>query len=342
MKTAFTTLAISLAGMSAGLGQSSGYTNFIRQVLLGSTPAIYWDVSVESKGERLSPVALDLAGARYELWTVKSGSSPKSYLLDTAYVSSFAPEADIVINTLDPDGGSVPRTRADQPFSVDVQVKGLLSGANVPEAAKSVRLLHHVQSYGDTYGENIDRTQATLFAQSLIEKNGKTKLDYSMTNVPGTDLTKIRGEERFSVYTRKDDGTLDEQLCSRYVVVWPLTTVTIAGLDASETIRFKAPEVTIDVADMYPKSYTYTQVYPGDPVLGTEGTKITSAQRQIDQQQPLSKTWRIENLGDYLTKDGTWTIEVITETVYGRERLAYTTFEVDRGLEVRSLLSTLE
>ncbi len=341
MKTALHTLAVSLLGLSAVSGQSSDYTNFIRQVLLGSDPAIYWDVSVESKGERLSPVALDLAGARYELWTVKS-KPWTSYLLDTAYVSAFAPEAEIVIETLDPDGGTVPRTRADQPFSVEIQVKGLLSGNDAPAASKSVRLLHHVQSYGGTNGENIDRTQADLFAQSVIDKNGKTTLDYGMTNIPVSDLTRVRGEERFSVYTRKDDGTLDEQLCSRYVIVWPITQVAITGLKKDALIRFETPDVNIQVVDMYPKSYTYTQIYPGHPKLGMAGTKIPSAQRQLDQAIPASKTWRISNLGDYLTKDGRWTLEVVTETVFGKERLGYVSFDVDRSLEVRSLISTLE
>ena len=344
MKSHIKTLVLAALGMSASVGQAATYTNFVRQVLLQSIPAIYWDVSVEPKGERFSPVAIDLAGSRYELWTIENNGSkpPVSYLLDTAYVSAFAPEGDIVIKTLDPDGGSIPRTRADQPFSVDIQIKGLRNGLLDPPSSKSVRLLHHTQSYGTTNGENIDRSKASLFSQAIISTNGKTTLNYAMTNIAGTDLTKVRGEERFSIYTRKDDGSLDEQICSRYVKVWPLTKVSIVGVDQDSVIRFKAPEISIVVEDVYPKSYTYTQIYQGPQKLGTVGTVIPSAQLQRNDITPHSDIWKISNVNDYIDKEGTWTMEVITETVFGRERLSYVTFNVDRELEVNSLLSTLE
>ncbi|MBB5351941.1 hypothetical protein HNR46_002180 [Haloferula luteola] len=334
-------------GALAATSSAAGYTNYIRQVMLETTPEIHWDLeNVAAKGEGISPAALSLSGSRYELWTVKnadtSGTSAVSYLLDTAFVSAYSPAAEIVIHTLDPDGGDIPRTRVDQPFSVDVTVSGLLTGDDAPAASKSVRLLHHTQSYGDTYGENVDRSQANLFDQRVIESNGVTTLEYEMTNLTGADLTQVRGEERFSVYTHSENGALDEQLASRFVKVWPLTRVQILGLEWGETYRFEMPQVTIEVDDMYPKSYTYTQIYKGAPSLGTVGTKIPQAQKQIDQSKPLSRTWVIGNLGSLIDEDGQWTLEVVTETVFGVERLALMTFEVDRSLEVRSLLSTLE
>lgn len=342
MKTSALSILAALAACLPVFGQSEGYTNFIRQTILETSPPLYWDVSVPRSGERLSLVAIDLAGSRYELWTVKAGISPQSYLLDTAYVSAFSPQAEITIRTEDDYTGPIPRTRADRPFEVEVKVNGLLSGPLDPPASKSVRLLRHVQSYGGTSGENIDRTQATLHSQAILDKNGSTKLAYTVTAIPGADRTQVRGEERFSVFTRNDDGTNDEQIVSRYVQVWPLSSASISGVAAGQTVGFKVPVLTVTANNLYPTSHTYTQLYKGAPALGTKGVVIPSAQLQIDQSTPESRVWTSENWGGFLTEDGQWTIEVVTDTVFGTERLAYVTFDVNRTLEVNSMISTSE
>ena len=322
-------------------GAQSSYTNFIRQTILGTTPAVYWDVSVAPSGERLSLMGITETGSRYELWTVKSGATPTSFLLDSAYVSSYAPTATIDILTEDSEWtGPVPRTRADRPFSVDIKVNGLLNGPLDPAGSKSVRLLRHVQSYGSTNGENIDRSQATLFSQAVIDKNGILTLDYPLTSIPGADRLRVRGEERFSVFTRNDDGSNDQQLVSRYVQIWPVATAAISGIDPGQTVRFEAPQLVVTVNDLYPSSYTYTQIYKGAPALGTVGKLIPSAQLQIDQATPESRVWISDNYDSLIDEDGQWTIEVITETPFGAERMAHITFHVDRTLEVNSMMST--
>ncbi len=132
MKTsAIFTLAMLMTALPA-LSQSAGYTNFIRQTLLGTSPPLYWDVSVPADGERASLIPVDVAGSRYELWTVKSGTPLKSYLLDSAYVSAFAPVASLTIRTEDPWPGPIPRTRADRPFEIDIQVEGMKKQACLP------------------------------------------------------------------------------------------------------------------------------------------------------------------------------------------------------------------
>lgn len=343
MKALTLTALLALAALPAAMAQTSSYTNFIRQTILGSTLPVYWDVSVASSGERLSPTALTIAGSRYELWTVKStsGAAPTSYLLDTAFVSAFSPTSEITILTEDTAWtGPVPRTRADRPFTVEVQVDGLLSGATDPASAKSVRLLRHVQSYGSTNGENIDRTQASLLSQAVISSNGKTTLNYPITSIPGTNPLQVKGEERFSVFTRNDDGSNDQQIVSRYLQIWPVATASISGISADETIRFEAPQVTITVNDLYPSSYTYTQIYKGAPALGTVGQVVTSAQLQLDQATPESRVWVSKDYDNLIDDDGQWTIEVITRTIFGTERLAYLTFNVNRTLRVNSMMST--
>ncbi|MCH7225409.1 hypothetical protein [Haloferula sp. A504] len=334
-------IAILMAGPSAS-GQSEGYTNFIRQTLLETSPPIHWDVNVESDGERMSMVPVDLAGSRYELWTVKTGAEATSYLLDVAYVSAYAPVATMTIRTEDPYSGPIPRTRADRPFHVDIDVQGLLSGPQDPAASKSVRLLRHVQSYGNTDGSGIDRSQAILHSQAVLDQNGTTTLSYPVTSIPGADRRAVRGEERFSVFTRNDDGSIDQQLVSRYVQIWPVPSAAISGVTPGEVVRVHLPTLTVTVNDLYPKSYTYTQIYKGAPALGTEGDRIAAAQLQIDQATPEDRVWTSDNYGSFITEDGQWTVEVVTESVFGTERLAYVTFEVDRTLEVNSMISTSE
>ncbi len=334
------TLALAMATPQA-LGQDSGYTNFIRQTLLETSPPLYWDMSVPDDGERLSLVPIDLAGSRYELWTVKTGSLPQSHLLDTAYVSAYAPVATMTIRTEDPYTGPIPRTRADRPFHVDIEVQGLLNGLLDPPESKSVRLLRHVQSYGNTDGSNIDRSQAILHSQAVLDRNGTTTLSYEMTSIPGPNRLQIRGEERFSVFTRNSDGSNDQQLVSRYLQIWPVPSASISGVSEGLTVKFKVPTLTVSVDDLYPTSYTYTQIYKGAPALGTEGEIIPSAQLQIDQATPEDRVWTSANYGNLITEDGQWTIEVITRSVFGTERLAYVTFNVNRTLEVNSMISTV-
>lgn len=342
MKTIATFTLVTVLASPLALGQDPAYTNFIRQTVLDTTPPLYWDVSVPKNGERLSEVAIDIAGSRFELWTVKAADNPQSYLLDVAYVSAYAPQAEITIRTEDPYTGPIPRTRADRPFEVDVKVSGLLNGPNDPAASKSVRLLRHVQSYGNTDGSEIDRSQAILHSQAILDRNGVTKLAYPVTAVPGPDRLSVRGEERFSVFTRLNDGNNDEQIVSRYVQIWPVANASISGITDGQRVGIREPMLTVTVNNLYPSSYTYTQVYKGAPALGTEGRVIPSAQLQIDQVFPENRQWTSDSYGQLLTEDGQWTIEVVTNTVFGSERLAYVTFEVDRTLEVNSMISTAE
>ena len=76
--------------------------------------------------------------------------------------------------------------------------------------------------------------------------------------------------------------------------------------------------------------------------LPSEGHRIAAAQLQIDQATPEDRVWTSDQYGSFLTEDGQWTVEVITESVFGKERLSYLTFEVDRILEVNSMISTSE
>jgi hypothetical protein len=340
----FKLFAVFAACGGTALGQAGGsYTNFIRQVnqLPAGQPAIEWDMSVAATGNKQSALTIPLGGTRFELWTVLN-TPQTSYLLDTRTVGAYMPGGEVVIRSEDPYT-EIPRTRADRPFFVDVTVRGLLDGGNDPESAKSVTLTRHVQSYGITGdGSAIDRTQATLLSQALVTSNATQTLTYTLTAVPGADRSKVRGEERFSLFGKVSDSQPQSQIASRYIQIWPVANGTISGIAANDVIRFKMPDLTVVLHDLYPSSTTYTQVYKGEARLGVEGTRIPDASVVANYTVPVNTTLSIKDYDTLLDEDGVWTIEVLTETPFGIDRLAHVSFKIDRTMELHGTFTTIE
>lgn len=335
-------LCFLLLTLSQAYCQTGTYTNFIRQVQLPT--GVQWDMSVASvspAGGSLSPLAINPGGARFELWTVLS-SPLTNYLLDTKYVGTYVPIADVAIRTEDPYD-AIPRTRADRPFYVDVSVSGLLSGATDPDPSKSVKLLRHVQSYGaGGTGINLDRTQATLLSQASIATNGTQTLTYALTSIPGADRTKVRGEERFSVFSLADYQAPESQLASKFVQIWPVADGSISGIAANQLFRFKMPILTITLNDLYPTSTTYTQVYKGEPRLGVTGFVVPGSSLVVNESIPVSRTLVVDNYDVAFDSDGRWTMELLTSTPFGLDRLAFVSFNIDRTIEVNGTVTTIE
>jgi hypothetical protein len=342
-------LIASLMVLSATSGHVFGqagaiYTNFVRQVQLPTN--VIWDVTVtpeSPEGGQLSPLAIDPGGARFELWTVKSDPLTV-YLLDTRYVGTYVPMANISILTEDPNTyNAIPRTRADRPFIVDVTTSGLRTEDTAPPASKSVKLLRHVQSYGaGGIGEGIDRTQATLIHQVMLTNNAVHRLSYAINSVPGADRSKVRGEERFSVFSLADYQAPESQLSSMFVQIWPVADGSIGGITQGELIRFKLPALTITLNDLYPDSRTYAQVYKGNPQSGVTGTTVPGSGLIVYEAVPQSRVLTVDNWDAAITEDGVWTLELLTATPFGIDRLSYVTFNVDRTLDINGSVTTIE
>ena len=335
-------LAVLLASQTWLAAQTVTYTNFIRQVQLPS--GVQWDMSVAAASTgsgTLSPLAIDPGGARFELWTVKS-SPLTSYLLDSKYVGTYVPVASVVVRSEDPYT-LIPRTRADRPFFVTVNVSGLLSGETDPEASKSVKLLRHVQAYGaGGTGVDIDRTQATLYSQATLTSNGTRTLTYSLTSIPGADRAKVRGEERFSVFSLADYQAPESQLASKFIQIWPVADGSISGLVQGQTYRLKMPTVTLAANDLYPSSTTYAQVYKGDPQLGVTGTVVPGSSVVVTDSVPQSRVMVLRDYDSIFDSDGRWTMELLTSTPFGLDRLAYVSFDVNLTLRLNGSFTTYE
>ena len=135
-------LPLLLSGAMTAGGQSA-YVNFIRQHQQGTS--VVWDMPVAHKGESPSALTMDRGGALFQLWTIEQ-SAAKDHLLDQKLVGAYLPAADVKISTLDPYS-RVPRSRVDQPFTVEIHLNGLLSGLDLPLPATSVLLERHIASY---------------------------------------------------------------------------------------------------------------------------------------------------------------------------------------------------
>lgn len=338
----FTALAAS------GIASAQTFTNYIRQTQMPS--GVTWDASdvVANSGTQLSALAINPGGARFDLWTIRTLPTTE-YLLDTSYVSSYIPVATVNITSEDPYT-VIPRTRADRPFTVSITTSGLLNGASDPLPSKSVSFLRHVQSYGvGGTGVGIDRSQASLLSQSSISANGLQTIQITLNQVPGADRAKVRGEERFSVFSLADYQAPASQLASKFIQIWPVATGTISGITPGQTINFECPTLTISLSDLYPKSNTSIQCYEG-PLLS-----VTDSKRNIpgfmvylpwsvnqDGSLPINKLETLSNYDMSFDSDGLWTMELVTSTPFGLDRLASVTFTIDRTITVNGSVTTID
>lgn len=362
MKHLLSSLALLLGSLLlATESPSQDYTNFIRQVLYydntevipdpsgvgeetvipGEISEFIWDFPVESSGQQLAPIPITLGGSRFELWSIKNNPLA-SHLLDTRYVNTFVPISNLTIRSEDPYD-VVPRTRADRPFFVDVEVSGLLNGLEDPEASKEVSLLRHVQSYGeDGDGSGIDRDMASLLSSAAINDNGTMTLTYHVTEVPGGNRAKVRGEERFSVFSLADYQVPASQLASQLIQIWPVADGSVTGLTSEQHIKGKMPNLVIDLNDLYPSSRTFAQVYKGGVADGKQGVIVPGSALVINHAVPQDAELLIDEWDDVFDADGLWTLEVLTLTPFGIDRLAHVSFDLDRTIRMNGNISTVE
>jgi hypothetical protein len=336
----FGLLSVTLAVQAADT-----YTNFIYQYALPSTQP--YSVQVDPAGSLASPMPISANGDRFELWTIKS-SPLTEYHLDTQYVGAYSPSVKVTVSTLDNSYSTIPRTRVDKPITVTVEVTGLQSG-NVPEFAKSVNYQQTIQSYGtDGTGQNIDHDAGTPVNTQSLTTNGT----YTFPIDPAI-ITDSRGETRVTVNTVADaaTGTPSTQVASEIVQVWPLTVGSISGISSGDKVNLTIPSLTFTLTNLYPESSVYAQIYDGPEGLGKTGTIIPGSQIELKNTIPENREITVANwdsvflnpnVSNLTDKDGVKTVELVTQTPFGTERLGFVTFNLDRTIEVNSGITTAE
>lgn len=313
---------------------TSTYVNFIRQNQ--QSTGVVWDMSVAATGAASSALALESAGSLFQLWTIEQ-TSAKSYLLDQKTVGAYLPVADVKITTLDPYT-LVPRTRVDQPFTVTIGVSGLLSGTGLPDASTKVLLEQHIASYttGVTSLDPAVVAANTPLSTGYISQNGSTVLKFAASSLKATDPTKATGEEHFIIKALADGTIAQSQIASAKVQVWPVASGSMTGITSGQQYRYQLPTVQLTLNDLYPRSDTYFMLYEGSSVNGVVGTVVKAY--PMDRDSTLSTILQVTDLDSKFTKDGTYTVALVSTTVYGTELLCPpVTFSVKRSIAVNAM-----
>lgn len=332
---------------------------WVRQTDL-ATGQIYDTPIVGSGGTYTAPVRVNETGSLYELFARGTAWDNNIYLLDTEIIGTYNPEVSISIVTEDdyvrgdPAGSTfVKRTRADRPFTVNIEVDGLVEGST-STAERSVYLA--------VQGRNADPVTYSVLNQPqyLLEdanlENGSYPLGPLYHQLTSPTVSSGNGEQSFTIVRYASYMVPDTILAQPKVEVWPVATATIENITAGQVFIDRIPSVVITLRDLYPDSYTYVQFYKGTQQLGTEGTIVGNTERRFglhyNPEQtgeptnvPQNLSISIDDLSNYTANDGIYTLEVITRTpFFGRaaERLAYVTFEVDRVITSRGQLRTKE
>lgn len=320
---------------SHGFAQSTAYKNIVRQVQQQS--GVVWDMQdVTPEGAATSVLLHESGGSLFQLWTIDQ-TKAKDHLLDQKLVGAYLPKADIKITTQDPYS-LVTRTRIDQPFSVEIEVTDLLTGVGLPDAATKVLLEQHVQSYAE--GQiSLDHTQVisnTPSSSAYISENGKTVLKFAASSLKAADPTKAIGEEHFIIHALADGTTTQTQIASAHVQVWPIASGEILGILPGEEIRFETPMIQLNLNDLYPRSDTYLMLYEGTQVNGAQG--VIAKAFPVDRDRTVSQILEVNDLDTKITKSGTYTIALMSETIFGTELLCPPiTFSVDRTITINAM-----
>lgn len=326
-------LPLFLIGAIQSVAQQESYVNFIRQQQQSS--GVIWDMPVVPAGEAPSALAIENGGSLFQLWTIEQ-TGTKDHLLDQKVVGAYLPAADITITTLDPYK-PVPRTRVDQPFTVEIDVAGLLTGEGLPAAATSVLFERHLAAYSDEV-KTLDPAvvmAGTPFNSAYISANGSSILKFQASSLTAADPTKAAGEEHFVIHALSDGSLSQTQLASGLVQVWPVASGAIKGISNGDVLRFQSPQVELLLNDLYPRSDTYLMCFEGTQVTGVEGKIITAF--PMDRETSESRVIRVSDFDSHFTEDGEYTIVLLSDTIYGREMLCEpVTFTINRTLHINA------
>jgi hypothetical protein len=246
-------------------------------------------------------------------------NAQETELIGQQLVGPFLPTATIKMTSLDFESAE-PRTRVDQPFTLDVHLGGLLTEGDFPKSVRCVLLERRIAS-ADSMALRTD--------QALLETNGSTVLRFPASSLTGGDPTTVGGTETFLIHALAGEKSTQGPIASTSIRVLPVASAEIRGISQGDVINRRAPKVQLILKDLYPKSTTSLVLHQGRQIDGNTGITVKSL--ATDRKDPLSTTIRVEDFSAHMTTNGTYTLALVSETVYGRELLcAPITFELQR------------
>jgi hypothetical protein len=346
-----------LAALCPGLYAQQSW---VRQTDL--TSGLIYDLPLgPAGGPFTAPLPVSEQGSLFELFARGTAWDNNIYLLDSKLIRAYAPAVAVELVTEDPyvrgdpaSSNYVRRTRADRPFSLNIQVSGLVPGST-NDAERSLYFGSHGQAF-DLQSYSGDQAAEPILLAEAELTNGQQNLGPLYHELPSVSRILGCGEQIYTFIRHAADGVPDTVLAQPKIEIWPVALASIDNVTPGQVFIDRIPSVIIQLQHLYPDSRTYVQIYSGSAVLGREGTLINGTERKFGSfynpdvegeptNVPQTMSISIEDLSNYATRDGIYTVEVITETPFfnrARERLAYVTFEVDRTISSRGQLSTAE
>eukprot|EP00903_Cladosiphon_okamuranus_P004204 g4202.t1 len=331
-------IAVHQGALTTIAKSNENYYNFIRQTQQLST-SVTWDMPVESEGSSAAALLIEDGGSLFQLWTINTQTAA-DYLLDQKLVGTYLPKGTITINTQDSYNG-VPRIRADQPFTVDFNVSNLLTGDDLPVAAKKVLVEHHVpaSTVANMIGNLLTSVEAISgipLTSGYISNNGTTTVKYLSTSIEASDPRKATGEEHFVMHALSDGNFAQTQIASAYMQVWPMTDGTISGIEENEALTGSPPPLTIALNDLYPDSSTEVRLFSSD---NPEGTALPASVLVLDQEFPENRVLVVRDYGHLFTGNEDYTLQLLTTTPFDTLVLDEINFRVtSKSLRVNAML----
>lgn len=333
---------------------------WVRQVDL--TSGLVYDHPLESDYEDfLAALPVSEQGSLFELYARGTAWDDTIYLLDSSLIRAYAPAVTVQLVSEDdyargdPSSSNyVRRTRADRPFSLTFTVSGLVPGSEV-DAQKWMYFGVHGRSYDtETYSAAPGAEYSIITEANVL--NGTQVFSPLYHELAGGLMTQGCGEQLYTFIRYAADGVPDTILARPKIEIWPVATAAIENVTAGQVFIDRIPSIIVRLDHLYPDSRTYVQIYSGTQVLGKQGTLVNGTERRFGRYYnpeleeeptnvPQTLSISMEDLSNYASTDGIYTLEVITETPYfnrAPERLLHVTFEVDRTISSRGQLTTAE
>lgn len=230
--------------------------------------------------------------------------------------------------------GDAPSVNLTSPWET---TSGLLPASpDHPEAASSLLFAHSTYAFPGnetSRREGVAPTTRTVFD---INQNG-TSTSKEMTSLTASDITKVRGEEVFTLYMKADEDNPElKEIDSAKVIICPLSDGSFTGLEPAKKYK-KVPSITLDLVDLYPGSDTYLSITgPGleEPLI-YGGRKNTS-------DVPLSVKYTLDDLDQVLRNNGTYTIQLIHKSPFETILFSENTITLSRTITVNANIITSE
>lgn len=264
----------------------------------------------------------------FELWSVNAETG-EEHLLDVKTVSSYHPEAEISISSADPYE-LIPRTRADQPFTVTYSVSGLVTDdPEVQEPAKAVTVVHDVKSGGST------RT-----TQNEVRKNTQNEV-LNIAAASPTSPESYFGEQVFTIYALPDVG-MDEatELASQKVIILPKGTGVFTGIDPDDVYPM-APPIKISMTNMYPSSDAYIRVSKSDSP-NEFAIVPDSVVQNLSNELYTPDPYVLNTIRSVINGDGEYLVELRANTPFGDELLSQTRLKIKSTIQFNGGLNSSE